>query len=475
MSEGVFFGHIRMKSFGFDGDMIVGVKSGTHLGMKKGATASLLNVVLFSGLWRGRSLVRGVRCIVTSLRILPYSDGAGVPFFSTILEGGVARMKSSFFWTVLAGLLVSACAPVEESSSQYSWDMERDDEERITADVECFPDVMPNWSPQDEENSRDQEAGEPLEAEPESSCPSGILCPTTFPFSHAASTSDAPTSSFDQYNCDPEVDESGPEVIYRVEVLEEAFLSAAVYDAQGVDVDVHILSAPDPLACIARGHHDAGLLVKPGVYYVVVDTWSGGGVPLAGEYVVHIGVTIPSRGPCEMDSGIMKRVGDEGDHLVMPATGMVVMEAHLVTDAESAPHPVHPTEELAAHYALSQQDSGFVMNRDQVWAPLEGGSFHGAGIGSPAQFPLAHEAWYVCMYWTSKSRPPKGTPMILRKPGTPLAVVVAAGYETGPGNLANIAGTVEETHFFLGTGHQSTLTLGLASDTQLPLGPRICE
>jgi hypothetical protein len=65
--------------------------------------------------------------------------------------------------------------------------------------------------------------------------------------------------------------------------------------------------------------------------------------------------------------------------------------------------------------------------------------------------------------------------MLFRKPGTDLAVVVAAGYETGPGNLSNIAGTVEETHFFLKTGHKSTLTLGIAEDQGLPLGPRICE
>jgi hypothetical protein len=116
-----------------------------------------------------------------------------------------------------------------------------------------------------------------------------------------------------------------------------------------------------------------------------------------------------------------------------------------------------------------------VMYRREVWAPLEGGSFYGAGIGSPTLFPVLDEGWYVNMYWTPSSRPPKGTRMILRLPGDPSrAVVVAAGYETGPGNLAHIGGTPEETHFYLGTQSLAEMTLGIAEDQTLPLGPRRC-
>jgi hypothetical protein len=63
--------------------------------------------------------------------------------------------------------------------------------------------------------------------------------------------------------------------------------------------------------------------------------------------------------------------------------------------------------------------------------------------------------------------------MILRKPGTSRAVVVSAGYETGPGDLAKTGGTPEETHFYL--GGDRTMTLGVAVDQSLPLGPRVCE
>jgi hypothetical protein len=176
-----------------------------------------------------------------------------------------------------------------------------------------------------------------------------------------------------------------------------------------------------------------------------------------------------------MLTGVMPRVGDGGNSLPMPTTGPIVLEAHLVTQDEPPPYPATSTDELGAHYALSQAATGLVLHRNQVWAPLEGGTFYGAGIGSPTAFPVVHEGYYVNMYWTAAGRPPKGTRMIFREPGGSRAVVVAAGYETGPGNLAHIGGTPEETHFYMRTGHLDTMTLGIAADQTLPFGPRSCQ
>ena len=65
--------------------------------------------------------------------------------------------------------------------------------------------------------------------------------------------------------------------------------------------------------------------------------------------------------------------------------------------------------------------------------------------------------------------------MILRSAADPTrAVVVAAGYETGPGDLTRIGGTTEEVHYYLGTAHNSEMTLGIASDQSLPFGPMRC-
>ena len=308
------------------------------------------------------------------------------------------------------------------------------------------------------------------------SCPAGVTCVDTFPFSDQRDTSVEGESLLDGYSCSPATDESGPEILYLVSVPADGFLSTAVYDGDGVDIDVHLLSAEDAASCIDRGDLQASADVVAGDYWIVADTYVSAGQEQAGAFRIDIGFIAPSVGPCDMQVGVMPRVGDGGNSLAMPAIGPMVREAHLVTDQEPPPYPSTATEELDAHYQLSQSVSGLVMYRQEVWAPLEGGSFYGAGIGSPTDFPTADEAWYVNMYWTAAARPAKGTRMILRDPnGGSRAVVVAAGYETGPGNLAHVGGTPEETHFYMGTGHLSDMQIGIAVDQSLPLGPRVCQ
>ncbi len=305
-------------------------------------------------------------------------------------------------------------------------------------------------------------------------CPNGQVCVSTFPFTHKGDTSKLQGSQFDAYSCKPGANESGPEQVYRVTLPTSGFLSVAVHDDDGVDIDVHILSALSAKACLGRGHHHVGVDVGPGVMYVVADTFANDSKPLAGGYTIHIGFVVPSKGPCALQTGVMARVNDGGKHLAMPAQGPIVLEAHLVTQQEPPPYPATYTDELATHYALSQDTTGLVMYRTQKWAPLEGGSFYGAGIGSPKLLPVLDEGWYVNMYWTKASRPPRGTRMILRLPGKDRAVVVSAGHETGPGNLAHVGGTPEESHFYLGTEHLSPMTIGIATNQQLPFGPRLC-
>ncbi len=309
----------------------------------------------------------------------------------------------------------------------------------------------------------------------EPACPEGVTCVDSFVFHDERDTSIEGEAVLDGYSCAESIDESGREIVYRVSVPADGFLSTAVYCDGGVDVDVHILSSLDPASCLDRGNLDAWADVTAGYVWIVADTYVSGGVPQDGPFAIDIGFIEPSRGPCEMLVGEMARVGDGGDHLAMPAAGPIVLEAHLVTQEEPPPYPSTSTEELLEHYQLSQQATGLVMYRDQHWAPLEGGSFYGCGIGSPADFPVLHEGWYVNMYWTSAARPEKGDRMILKEPGGTRAVVVAAGYETGPGDLAHIAGTPEETHFYMDTSHLDSMQIGIATDQTLPFGPRVCE
>jgi hypothetical protein len=138
----------------------------------------------------------------------------------------------------------------------------------------------------------------PAEEEPEptspteEACPPGVVCVAQLPFTTQDSTTGA-AGDFDEYACAPSTDESGPEVVYRVVLEEEGFLGARLSGLPGgVDVDLHVLDALDPDACVDRGHWESGALLTAGTYYVVVDSWvSGGGEVMDGAYTLELGFT----------------------------------------------------------------------------------------------------------------------------------------------------------------------------------------
>jgi hypothetical protein len=294
------------------------------------------------------------------------------------------------------------------------------------------------------------------------------VCVQSFPFTAEANSLDSDRDEWNSYpGCGGQA-ESGPETIYEVVVPEAGFLSVHVSDGTGVDIDPHLLTSLDPEACIARDDHDFGVLVQAGTYYVVADTYAG--EFNGGDYRIDIGLLVPSAGSCATQTGTLSRLYGRSA-LAMPATGPVVREAHLVTTDEGygAGWPGSITSGIGAHYDLSQGTSGLVMRRTQSWAPQESSQFGQGSTG--AKLPVEDEAWYVNMLWAN--RPAPGTRMIVQANGR--AVVASAGYETGPFAADHIAGVTEEVHFYLGTGHLSTMTVGFAVDQALPLGPIDCE
>ena len=303
-------------------------------------------------------------------------------------------------------------------------------------------------------------------------CPRGLVCIDAFPFHDERDTTFATERSLQRYSCAPNTDESGPEWIYRVAIQETGILSVRVRDGAFTDIDIHLLTALREDACLVRNDEAFSHVVEAGTYYVVADSWVDGmGAVHLGPYTLDVTFTPLREIACDLRTEPLPRV--QGDVLTMPATGAVVLEAHLVTTAERVDGgwPNSANDGLVAHYALSETATGYVMRRDQVWAPFgEGGSQWGQG--SAAKPPLVPEAWYVNMYW--RTRPPAGRRMIIRQPQGRLAVVAAAGYETGPGSPTAIGGATEEIHDFLGTQHRDTLTLGFAVDDTLPYGPVRC-
>ncbi|GMV40772.1 MAG: hypothetical protein AMXMBFR64_24880 [Myxococcales bacterium] len=113
----------------------------------------------------------------------------------------------------------------------------------------------------------------------------------SFPFHHDYSTQATGSSIYDTYSCMPQTGaEKGPEVFYRIDVGQPGHLEAHVSDGAGVDVDLHLLSALDPMACLARDDLDVGpIAVSPGTYWLIVDTWSNAsGVSYPGAYALDV-------------------------------------------------------------------------------------------------------------------------------------------------------------------------------------------
>lgn len=113
-----------------------------------------------------------------------------------------------------------------------------------------------------------------------------------FPFSDSRDTDDAPGAVFQEYSCAPTTDESGPEFVYQLTIPAAGQLTATVNDVagDGVDIDVHLLSALDPGGCIARDNLTLTQhLAAPGVYYVVADTFvNSSGTELSGPYTLDL-------------------------------------------------------------------------------------------------------------------------------------------------------------------------------------------
>jgi hypothetical protein len=370
--------------------------------------------------------------------------------------------------TLLPLALLLACPTIAPSDNGSVTPPPLDDDDATGDDDDTGDDDSGDDDVGDDDSGDDDDSTEPP-------CPDGVICIDGSPYYDTNDTTNAP-SVWDAYGCSS-TDESGPEVVYELVLEQPAFVTAVVRGmGADVDIDVHLLGSLDPTDCIDRGHWQASADLEAGTYYVVADSWvDGEGAVYSGAYTLALSAWSPPLVDCSMLTDSISRIGDGGSSLPMPATGPIVSEAHLVTVDDgygtdgSGPWPSTITEGVPEHYVTSEALTGFVMHRDQTWAPQENSSFGQAAYYS--KLPTADEAWYVNMMWSS--RPDAGTRMILMD-GSGRAAVVAAGYETGPGNLDHVGGTVEEVHHWFGTGHLDELTLGFAVDTTLPLGPVEC-
>lgn len=109
------------------------------------------------------------------------------------------------------------------------------------------------------------------------------------PFTHSASTLFSEERRLSLYSgCASDANESGPELVYRLELDAPATLRLNVFDRGETDIDLHVLSALEERACVARAHREIEVSLAAGTHWVVLDTFVGAR-ELAGEYLLTIG------------------------------------------------------------------------------------------------------------------------------------------------------------------------------------------
>jgi len=323
----------------------------------------------------------------------------------------------------------------------------------------------------------DPEPEDPLAWVPECQtqpCPNII---DHFPYVHSGDTRNG-ASQLDAYSCQPGTSEAGPEELFVFRLTEAGVIIIGLTEPSGGDVDVHLLTDLSASACLSRSDKGVSNHLEPGIYYISMDTYQSSSK--AGAYSMVV-TFLPDSGKCGLQVFDMDRVNDGGEALPMPATGKVVKEAHLVTVSDQADNgstswwPASSTEFLTQHKARTAQQTGIEYTRTENWAPAgEGGCEYGQGSTGRA-VPDEAEPWYICMYWKGEHKPAKGTRYLVVNPATGKTIVAAAGYETGPGDLSNIGGAVEEIHYLMGTSHKSVLTFGELIDQSLPYGEIDCN
>jgi hypothetical protein len=126
-------------------------------------------------------------------------------------------------------------------------------------------------------------------------CPTDVVCVSSFPYTDDTSTVGAPFDDFDSYSCAPSTNESGREVVYRVDLSDDGFLAVDLPQSRmqsGADIDVHVLETLDSDDCIERGHWRSGAYLEAGSYYVVADTWvNSSGDEKDGDFRITLGFT----------------------------------------------------------------------------------------------------------------------------------------------------------------------------------------
>lgn len=119
-----------------------------------------------------------------------------------------------------------------------------------------------------------------------------VVCVETLPTTQSGSTLGASRNAFDAYACPAAAsrDLSGAEVVHRVTLPEEGFLSVAMTSGPSGGF-LLLLGADAAASCLDAHATNVGAWLPPGNYFVVVDGKAGS----EGEFTLQAALTTPGR------------------------------------------------------------------------------------------------------------------------------------------------------------------------------------
>lgn len=172
------------------------------------------------------------------------------------------------------------------------------DAEAIPDGVADAPDTSaetsPEVSPDATSEVHDVTSDTPDASSPPTGTPTDPITVTRFPFVVDDDTSTSPSDLLDRYACAAGTDESGPERVYVFDLTAAGELVAEVDEADGVDVDLHLLGEDPALAppaavpCLSRANTRLEADLAPGRYWLVVDTFVAASGDKPGAYRVAL-------------------------------------------------------------------------------------------------------------------------------------------------------------------------------------------
>lgn len=95
-----------------------------------------------------------------------------------------------------------------------------------------------------------------------------------FPFKDERTMYLSCSDEFDEYNCKAGTLETGREYIYSFELVRGGELDVKIDAPEGVDIDVHVLTALDENKCLARADRQLKQRFQAGKYFLVADSWT---------------------------------------------------------------------------------------------------------------------------------------------------------------------------------------------------------